>query len=198
MAMFGMKMKKRPVAASGGYHVYSEKTHAFNRRVKDKEPIGIVRAICSGLSLSIGAIMCYVAMHYVPAFVQPHKIIGATTIDMSAKRLEDKGPIRKIFGPYIDAFSIQRTYLRSGQEIQAQFILPKGATLDLNMTQCRRIFAIEIVRCDVIMQKNVEITDKIIGSKSFQFPEKGFYHFSHNIKFKDDIPTDYKIVWTRY
>jgi len=198
MALFGIKMKKRHAAVHGSYHIDDYQDKSFFRRAKTKEPIGIMRALFSGLSLSFGASMCYVAMHYIPAFIQPHKILSATTIDMTAHRLEDKGPIRKIFGPYIDAFSIQRTYLRGGQEIQAQFILPEGAALNLNISQCRRVFALEILKCDIIMQNNVKITNKTIGAKSFQFPDKGFYHFSHEITFKDNVQADYKIVWTRF
>ena len=198
MALFGIKMKKKRAVAYGSYHIYSDDEHSFHKRVKNKESIGIARAIFSGLSLSFGVIMCYIAMHYVPAYVQTHKIISSTNIDTSPKRLENKGPIRKIFGPYIDAFSLQRTYLRKDQEIQAQFILPKGATLDLSISQCRRMFAIEILKCDVVMQHDVKVSNELIGTKAFQFPGKGFYHFNHKVTFANNTPADYKVVWTRF
>jgi len=197
MSVFGIKMKKRRATSQGSYHNVVEQSHSFHRRSTKKESIGIGRAIFSGLSLSLGGLMCYVSLHYLPAFVQTQKILGSNAIDTSTARLQNKGPIRKVLGPYIDAFSMQRTYLRPGQEIEAQFILPEGATLDLEIEQCRRVIAIEIFKCDVISRKNVSVTKATLGDKSFQFANGGFYHFSHKVTLANGSSNDYTVVWTR-
>jgi len=178
MALFGIKMTKRRMSPLGSFHTEVEDVNSFFKRGTARKPLGLVRAFFSGLSLILGGMMCYVALHYIPAFLQTQKIFNSVTLEDAAIRLEDKGPIRKIFGPYIDAFSMQSTYLRSGHQIQAQFILPEGASLDLNIQQCRRVLVKEIFNCE-------------------GFAEEGFYHFDHKITFLNGIADDYKVVWIR-
>ena len=197
MARFSIAMKKRRKAMVGSFHNQVEAVNtSFNRR-HTQSSLGLARTVSSGLSISLGGMMCYIALHYIPAFVQPQKILSATTIDTSVKRLENKGPIRKIFGPYIDAFSMQRTYLRPNQKIEAQFILPEGAKLNLNIQQCQRILVLEIFNCRVISQKNLTVTKETLGYRAFQFENDGFYHFSHKVTLPKDSPKDYTVLWSR-
>jgi len=197
MPVFGIKMKKRRASSLGSYHNDVEYANKHIRRKSSKEAMGIGRAILSGLSLSFGGMMCYVSLHYFPAYVQTHKILSSPSIDTSAARLKNKGPIRKVIGPYIDMFSMQRTYLRSGQEIQAQFVLPEGAKLELEIQQCRRKVIFEIFQCDVISRKDSIVTNETNGAASFQFRDNGFYHFNHKVTFAKETPANHQVVWVR-
>jgi len=197
MALFGMTMKKRRASSLGSYHNGVEETNSFFRRGREKQSMGLARTIFTGLSLSLGGMLCYVALHYIPAFLQPQKILSSVTLEDAAIRLENRGPIRKVFGPYIDAFSMQRTYLRGGQQIQAQYVLPEGARLNLSIQHCQPIPVVEIFKCQVMSKKDIQVTNETLGSKGLRFAETGFYHFDHEIVFKDGIPKDYKVVWSR-
>ncbi len=197
MALFGMRIKSRRASSLGSFHTEIENSNSFFRRNHQKKSLGLGRTIFSGLSLSFGGLMCYVALHYLPAFLQTQKIISSVTLEDAALRLEDRGPIRKIFGPYIDAFSMQRTYLRDGQKVQAQFLLPEGAQLELYIQRCKPVIVVEIFKCYQVSEKTITVTNKTIGSKRLTFADSGFYHFKHKIKFKNNIAEDYKVVWSR-
>ncbi|MEP1229823.1 MAG: hypothetical protein ABJG88_04040 [Litorimonas sp.] len=196
MAIFGMRIKRRR-ASYGSYHVDVDHTNSFFKRSDSKESIGLVRTLASGIIVSLICMLGYVTLHYIPAFVSPQKILNSTSVDTSPERLKNKGPIRRIFGPYIDAFSMQRTYLRKGQKIEAQFILPEGVQLELKILQCKPVLVMEVFRCDVISRKDITVTNETLGYRAFQFEDNGFYHFHHNVIYSEGASRDYAVVWSR-
>ncbi|WP_409434052.1 hypothetical protein ACJ3XI_05995 [Litorimonas sp. RW-G-Af-16] len=149
----------------------------------------------SGLSLTFGAMMCYVALHYVPAFTSTHKVLSFSNGDTSAARLQNRNPVQKLLGPYADAFSLKRTYLRAGQSIQVQYAIPAGAKMDLNIVQCRRLWVIEVFTCQTVSRKHVEVTKKV-GTETFRFQDTGFYFFDETVTLGEK-GKDYRVVWTR-
>ena len=103
-----MKIKRRSVPNIGGFHAAYLDVKTSNSVYK-REPMGFSRAFFSALSLTFGLMMCYVALHYIPAFLNPKKILhisGAANYESPA-RLKKRNPLQKLLGPYVDAFFLR-------------------------------------------------------------------------------------------
>ncbi|WP_416877866.1 hypothetical protein [Litorimonas sp.] len=165
---------------------------------KQKKSMGLGRTIGSALSIILGGTLCYVSLHYMPAFVDTRKIIAASKLDQSSTRLQDENS-GFLLKAYWDAFSIRRTYLRDGQSIQAQYALPAGTELELGIKRCRPAFILEVFNCEVIGEKSFKITDDQTGTQRFQFQGKGFYLFEEKLSgvSADTKSISYRVVWSR-
>lgn len=195
MALFGMTMKSRRKTNIGGFHA-----EYLNDRtaIRQRKQMGFLRSIFSGLSLLFGGGMIYVALHYIPAFVQPKQVLQFATGDSASLKTYDfdrKSKAHDIFGPYIKLFHLDRAYMKPGQKINIKYDLPKGAYAQLNIIQCRRAWIVEVFKCDVVSQFDTR-TKRQSGVESFALKEGGFYHFKQNVT---DVPDGepYRIVWQR-
>lgn len=176
----------------GGFHAeYIDQTNH-----KKPEPLGIIRTFGSATSLIIGGGLCYVALHYIPAYLGLNKILSFSDRNSSASIAPESSQWATL-SSYADAFRIKQTYLRPGQTIQAQYALPEGATLDLNIQRCRPAFIIEIFKCKVINQETVRIVNDKLGTQRFSFPESGFYRFDERVTLEPDNAKNYRVVWSR-
>jgi len=93
MALFGIKMTKRRMSPLGSFHTEVEDVNSFFKRGTARKPLGLVRAFFSGLSLILGGMMCYVALHYIPAFLQTQKIFNFYAKHLSAQWASNSGAI---------------------------------------------------------------------------------------------------------
>ena len=195
MARFSIKNKSRRKAGIGGFHA-----EYLNDRtsLRQRKQIGFLRTIFSGIFLLFGAGMIYVALHYIPAFVQPKQVLKFATGDAAAIKtyeFDRKSEMHKLFGPYIGLFHMDRAYMKPGQTINIKYDLPKGAYAKLNIVQCRRAWVVEIFKCDVVSRYNTK-TKRTSGVESFALKQGGFYYFKHEaIGIPDGEP--YRIVWER-
>ena len=109
MARFGLRRKSTRKSRIKGFNPeYLNNRSELRRRKK----IGLVRTVFSGVSLLCGASMIYVSMHYIPAFVQPKKVVKFVTGDSAALKTYDfdrKSTLSKLLGPYVDLFHMDRT-----------------------------------------------------------------------------------------
>ena len=156
--------------------------------------LGLRRTFFTWFSLTIGAFLCYVSLHYVPALLQPSKIFGVTGSSSQAAKKSNKS----VLGPYADAFLMQRTYLYANQKIKAEYTIPKGAKLDLSFKQCHRSLIVEVFKCHVVKQRKSTITGKTTGFKVFQTSTDGFYHFDDSLKQGLGGSGEYTVVWSRF
>jgi len=90
---------------------------------------------------------------------------------------------------------LDRTYMKSGQQVDVKYDLPEGASAKLEIVQCRQAWIIEIFKCDVIGQFN-STTKRRSGVQSFALNQNGFYHFKQEVM---DVPEGepYRILWER-
>lgn len=195
MARFGIKNKSRRKAGVGGFHA-----EYLNDRVgiRQRKQMGLLRTILSGVSLLFGGGMIYVAMHYIPAFVQPQKVLKFATGDSVALQTYDfdrKSKVHDIFGPYLKLFHMDRAYMKPGQKINIKYDLPKGAYANLDIVQCRRAWVVEIFECDVVSRFNSK-TKRRSGVESFALQQGGFYYFRHEaVGIPEGEP--FRIIWER-
>jgi len=195
MALFGMQIKSRRKAGIGGFHAdYLNDRTAMRQR----KQMGYLRTVFSAFSLLFGGFMIYVSMHYIPAMVQPQKILkfaSESTVHTQTYDFDRKSKAYKIFGPYIEMFKLERAYMRPGQSVEIKYDLPSGASAKLDIYQCRRAWIVEIFDCRVVSKFSTK-TKKRTGVASFALKQGGFYHFKQDVV---GVPEgeSYRIVWER-
>ena len=195
MAQFGRRIKTRLRTGNGTFHIgnLTDRSAIHQRR-----RMGISRIIFSALSLLFGGGMIYVSMHYIPAFIQPQQVLKFAAGNQGAvktHRLDRQSGIQQIFGPFIQLFHLDRTYLQAGQKLEVKYDLPVGAHVDVEIVQCERFWVIEVFRCRIISRFNAQ-TENHSGISSYAFEQAGFYHYSHRVT---GLPSGepYRVIWKR-
>lgn len=177
----------------GGFH--ADYIDEPGKGLKKKKSLGLGRTFGSAISLSLGGMLCYVSLHYLPAFFNPKEIIGVSNATKSVNAVQaEKNNF--VLGAYIDAFSVKRTYLRDGQAIQASYDLPAGMDIELTIKRCRPILVVEVFKCENVGEKTVLINNDRTGTQRFKFQGKGFYMFDERI-IRQAKGQDYRVVWSR-
>lgn len=195
MPRFGLKTKSKRKAGIGGFHA----EYLNNRDViRQRKKMGMTRTIMSGLSLLAGGFMFYVSLHYIPALVQPKQVLQFASGDSAALKTYDfdrNSTLHDVFGPYVKLFHLDRAYMKPGQSIAIKYDLPPGAHANLDITQCRRAWVLEVFKCDVVSTFSTK-TKRQRGIESFALSQGGFYHFKQDVI---GVPKgeNYRIVWER-
>ena len=191
MALFGMEMKRRRKKVGGFHAQYIDKG-----ALKKRKSMGLGRTFGSATTLIIGGAMCYISLHYIPAYLGLNKILAFSDLDTSASVAPESSHWAAL-SSYADAFRLKRTFLREGQTIQAQYALPKGAKLDLVIQRCRPAFVVEIFKCQVINEETARVRNDQLGTQRFRFPEAGFYRFDERVTLAPNNQKNYRVVWSR-
>lgn len=193
MAIFGLQFKNRRKSAIGGFHAdYIDKK---NHRSTSK-PIGLVRTLASALSLIFGGFACYIALHYIPAYMGLNKIMSAPSLNHSRPDPLGKNSL-PIISDYLNPFRIRRAYIRAGQSASVDYSIPAEAQLHVTITRCRPAFIIEIFQCEAIEQSTAILEDKTFGSHHFRFKYSGFYLFGESVEQRGNESQPYKVTWSR-
>jgi len=191
MALFKMKMKRRHKKVGGFHAQYIDKGAS-----KKRKSMGLGRTFGSATTLVIGGAMCYIALHYIPAYLGLNKILSFSDLDTSSSVAAESSQWATL-SSYVDAFRIKRTYLRPGQTIQAEYAIPEGAKLDLVIQRCRPALIVEIFKCQVISEETAQIRNDKLGTQRFRFPESGFYRFDEKITLAPNNAQNYRVIWSR-
>jgi len=191
MALFGMEMKRRRKKVGGFHAQYIDKG-----ATKKRKSMGLGRTFGSATTLIIGGAMCYVALHYIPAYLGLNKVLSFSDLNKSSSVAAESSQLATL-SSYADAFRIKRTYLRPGQTIQAEYAIPQGAKLDLVIQRCRPAFIVEIFKCQVISEETAQVRNDKLGTQRFSFPEAGFYRFDETITMAPNNIKNYRVVWSR-
>lgn len=191
MALFGMEIKRRYKKVGGFHAQYIDKSAE-----KKRQPLGLGRTFGSATTLIIGGAMCYIALHYIPAYLGLNKVLSFSDLDSSSSVAPESSQWATL-SSYADAFRLKRTYLRPGQTIQAEYAIPGGAKLDLIIQRCRPAFIVEIFKCQVINEQTAQISNDKLGAQRFSFPEAGFYRFDERVTLAPNNIANYRVVWSR-
>jgi len=104
--------------------------------------------------------------------------------------------VAMLLGPYYNSlFARDRSYMRSGEEIQIKYDVPLTATLQLDIVQCERFLVVEIFNCTVLTDLKIEKKPGR-GIATFKLGSEGFYHFRHKVVGLTETDT-YRIIWER-
>jgi hypothetical protein len=154
------------------------------------------RLLGAAASLILGLTLCFAALHYVPTLLRPTQVIDTLVSPSKKSLLEiDRSRLQR-FGVYAQSFLLRRTYLRSGQGLTIHYSIPEGATLDLHIKQCRRMFIVEVFHCTPTSQQTVTIANNLTGQRALKFAEPGFYHFDETVTLREPNGK-YRLVWIR-
>ncbi len=164
---------------------------------------GSARYYMSIIVLVMATVMFYVSAHYIGAFVNVNKAIAMSGTSQSDS-IAHKEIYRRI-AHIIGVPDYKRVYLRSGQAIEAQYELPDGAQIELEIMQCKQRPILEVFKCKAIAQSTSIIKDRRSGSHEIQVGKSGFYYFSAKVsppelenKYSEaGIKSDYSLIWRR-
>lgn len=171
----------------------------YSRNFTTKKPLGFKRTLGTALSIILGGVMCYASLHYIPAFVTPPKIISVADFTKKSQHLKDENT-SLFLSAYIDAFNISRAYIRKGQTVEAQYLIPEGNMLSLTIEQCKAMPVIEVFHCTVAGSRNVQIENSPSGLRTFTFSDDGFYMFGEVLEGPlSETDNDKKryVIWSR-
>lgn len=178
----------------GGYKAIELKAERDEAKV-----LSFKRTFGTAFLIIFGCIACYVGVHYIPAFIKLPTIITASDFNARAKHLKSQNS-GYLLSPPIDAFNMKRAYIRQGQTVEAQYFVPQGKTLSLNIQQCQSRPIIEVFSCHIIKNRDIKIENSRSGLRSFTFPEDGFYKFSERLNGPAPMANDGQkryVIWSR-
>ena len=165
------------------------------------------RRMYMSVFLWFGTFLCvYCSFFYAGAFLDVGKIVGVSQTQRAhiAKRnIADKPAAtkREFYSPLIDAFKVNRIYLRKNQSIIATYSLPTNTSMTLRIKQCKAIPGVEVFKCTFVGQQEKTIRNKTSGFVKFVASEPGFYYFENtaikapSTELKQNH--NYKIIWQR-
>ena len=162
------------------------------RRVKIQSvtsaPIQVMRFILLLMTL-------YALYHYVPAFVNLKPILTQTTAHSGAQSQIDSRKALGAIAPLRDQFKMRKAYVRKGQILQAQYILPAGANASITIKQCKRMIFIEAFNCKRVQDQTVDLSGQTSGTRRFQVAESAMYVLESRVEAEADQAFD--ITWRR-
>jgi len=193
MARFGINVKRR-TKRTATFHVDNITSRD---KLKANRTMSNTRLVGTAISLTLGGLMCFSAMHYAPAYMGSNEVLSLSNLDSAAARMIPGKNNRNMLTPYMDLFEIKRTYLRPGQRIQAKYNLSQGTVVELRIRRCQQQFILEVFDCNVIGEKKMTVENKTSGSHEFMFEEAGFYLFDERVVKKSESSKKSYITWRR-
>lgn len=167
----------------------------------ERKPMGLTRVFFTALVILFGALMYYVAMHYLPALSNPRKVLRLATETATLPTGSDEFTFKEpsafetLMGPYYSLFAMDRSYMRAGESVQIKYEIPEGSTVQLDIVQCARVWVVEIFDCDIVNQFSVTKTARR-GISTYALGDSGFYHFRHRIDGLKEAD-NYRLTWKR-
>ena len=151
---------------------------------------GYTRVLLSWCALALGLGTIYVALFYLPSLLRGSGSVVAERTGRSADMrldLENEG----FLSGHLSLLNMDRAYMRAGQYLTAQYALPVGQRLELEIIRCQSDIVVEVFRCNPVSAQRLEISDRT-GSRRIRISENGFYHFNESA-----TSDDYRVIWKR-
>ncbi len=146
------------------------------------------RLLGSALSWVLGISAFYCSLFYVPAFFDYKKVFGISNV---TPNIDDKK--HSVLSPYMELMQLNRTYLKSGQSMEAYYKIIGNNPAELLLYTCMSPAVIEVFVCDPAIVKRIPL-EKARGSYSVQVPENGFYGYRVQVAERSD---KYYLIWRR-
>lgn len=162
---------------------------------RPRKPSALLSGLVSVSAFAMGGMICYISLHYVPAFLSPSNYLNMPEGNPSATRL-DTTEASPIIAHYLDFTSVKRTHLRKGQALQVQYTRPENANIELEITRCKSAFLVEVFKCEAVGTKSIQIKDGVIGTHRFFFEDAGFYRLRERVRGVTS-QDHYRVVWSR-
>jgi hypothetical protein len=151
-------------------------------------PIAIMKVIVFLMTL-------YALAQYVPAFINFKKIITQTSPQSGAQTLLEQRNNWGIAAPLRDYVKMNKAYMRAGQSLQVQYVLPEDAKASLTLKQCRPAPFIEAFRCDVVAETVIDVSNDTVGTRRITLNHSAMYLLQSEVQVGSDDKFDIK--WQR-
>lgn len=160
---------------------------------------GSARYFLSICTLAIGAVLCFVSMHYVGAFIPQSKAISLSVY--SDDSTDNKQGISRRIARLVSMPKYKKVYLMAGQAIEAEYNVPSTSSVTLHVMQCKRKLILEVFNCDPIAEQKVTSTGQRYGKRQIRVNHNGFYYFSETVTPTGQQQTasaeNYVLIWRR-
>lgn len=145
------------------------------------------RLLGTAASWLLGIAAIYCSMFYVPAFYDFKRALG---ISSSAPQIQTE---RNFLSPYVDLLSQNRSFMMSGQTMEAAYKIDGGSQGKLIFYKCQTPVIIEVFSCNPVTVQEVSLTDSE-GRKAIRVNQNGFYGFQLAL---NDTESKYAVSWRR-
>jgi len=168
--------------------------NASKHRVRMKVQ-SFINAPIQAMRLILLLMTLYALYHYVPAFVNLKPVLTQTTTQAGALTQVENRKTLGAIAPLRDQFKMRKAYVRKGQILQAQYILPADASASITIKQCKRMIFIEAFNCKRVQDQTVDLSGQTSGTRRFQVAESAMYVLESRVETEADQRFD--ITWRR-
>lgn len=171
-----------------------------NKNVKKQKARLKVKSVIDGpvsiMKFILLLMTIYALYQYIPAFINFKKVISqTTTAQPGAQTLIGQRDEWGAASPLRDYIKMKKAYVRTGQSLQLQYVLPDSASATVTLKRCKAIPFIEVFKCNVVQAETIELKNETIGTKRFQIAQSGMYHLESQVEVTNDDQFD--IIWRR-
>ena len=145
------------------------------------------RLISTAGAWLLGIASLYCSLFYVPAFYDFKKAFGMS----SRPQLSTQS--NSLLAPYLDLLKQNRSFMMSGQSMEAYYKLDAKSKGKLLFYKCQSPIIVEVFSCNPVIVREIPIT-KIDGRTAIQVQKNGFYGFYVSI---EDESVHYDLAWRR-
>lgn len=167
-----------------------------NRRMKRQS---VLDGPLSILKLITILMVIYSLFQYVPAFLNIKKIISQANAQSSAQAgaqtLVENRENWGLMAPLRDYAKLRKAYVRKGQSIQLQYVLPSKAIANVTIKQCKAIPFVEVFNCEVVQSETIDLSGETTGTRRFQVSSSAIYLLESQVQVGEDDRFD--ITWRR-
>lgn len=147
-----------------------------------------IRLLTTAAVWIMGIAAIYCSFFYLPAFYDYRKAFG---ISSTVPEISNKE--RSLFSPYVDLLLQNKTFLLSGQAMEASYKLDSRDAGTLLFYKCQSPVIVEVFKCDPIIVQEFPLR-KADGKYAIQVNQNGFYGFELAL---NDHSLDYAVAWRR-
>lgn len=171
-----------------------------NKRARQQKTRLKVKSVLDGpvslMKLILLVMTIYALYQYVPAFVNFKKVISqTTTAQPGAQNLIRQRDDWGVASPLRDYIKMKKAYVRAGQSLQLQYVLPTNVSATVTLKRCKTIPFVEVFKCNIVQAETIDLKNETIGTKRFQITQSGMYHLESQVEVTKDDKFD--IVWSR-
>lgn len=165
------------------------------RRAMNSNGESILKLPIAIMKLTVFLMTLYALFQYVPAFINFKKFITQTSAHSGAQSIVENRKKWGIAAPLRKYVKMNKAYLRAGQFLHVQYVLPERAEAILTIKQCKSAPLIEVFHCDVMAAEKITISNETVGTRRFAFEKSAMYLLQSDVLV--DTDESFEIKWKR-
>lgn len=177
----------------------SKQTEAVKKRSRRQKSDSILSGPMAILKLGLILMSLYALAKYVPAYVNVNRILteaaSETQFQPGAQNLADQQEKWGPFAPLREYAKLKKAYVRAGQSLQVQYILPKDAQASLTLKRCKNILFLDAFKCIVVQSDTIDISGEMVGTRRLRVSDSAMYILESHVLANSNERVD--IVWRR-